>query len=139
MYPTLVLQLGKPDLFQHVESYIVQMGRIKEKDLARVSLRHLIRQLVDCVDAVHASGRVWCDCKPANFVRRPNTTTTSLFAIDFELAVAPGQPVLGGSKPFMPPEFFSSTRQQPLKADFSLDMWSLGVTVLVLLSPAAKN
>lgn len=96
-------------------------------------------QLVSAVDYIHYHGYAHRDIKLQNIMIDENN---NLKLVDFGLACNNGCRNNGGTKPYLPPEFFSvekpdesifrPNRSNSLKDSQAHDIWSMGITLYFL-------
>lgn len=105
-----------------VDHYLRRQGRISTAEVLRWWV-----QLSDILHALHQSGWVHGDLKPANLIRRPDGT---LVLIDFDAALPVGDRAWScGSVGYMAPEQRRGDRVAPAS-----DWFSLGRTLVHLLT-----
>jgi hypothetical protein len=121
-YYGVAMERGEED----VRAYISKFS-----DLTASERKAIGEKIIQAVQLVQECGLVWHDCKPSNFVRCHIDGRNMIKAIDVEHALAEGSqmtPAHGHTVRFAAPEVVRGC--EDLRSDFSMDMWSLGVTLL---------
>lgn len=104
------------------------------------TVRTVIEQVTDALDALHGAGIVHCDLKPENILIRSGGPAQpdqplDLVLSDFGLSRAPAQSVVAASRSgtlaYLAPELMLRSEAQSSKAR---DWWALGVVVRELLT-----
>ena len=121
-YYGVAMERGKQDVRAYIE---------RKQSLSNVARKAIGMEIIQAVQLVQECGLVWHDCKPSNFVRCQIDGRNMIKAIDVEHALAEGSqmtPAHGHTVRFAAPEVVRGC--EGLRSDFSMDMWSLGVTLL---------
>eukprot|EP00930_Biecheleria_cincta_P071368 TRINITY_DN58878_c0_g1_i1.p1 TRINITY_DN58878_c0_g1~~TRINITY_DN58878_c0_g1_i1.p1 ORF type:complete len:289 (-),score=42.25 TRINITY_DN58878_c0_g1_i1:62-928(-) len=101
--------------------------------LSEGSAADIIRQLLQALAHVHKHKLVHRDVKPENIMIHGSLTAPRVTLIDFGLARNIGETLgegVEGTLPYMAPEAFAES----YPCDASLDLWSVGVVLLALLT-----
>lgn len=107
----------------------------------------IVKDLIECIKNLHDLGIVHNDIKPENILYKIHDNYSSQFKLcDFDSAVYQGQDFpLGKFSPgYVSPEVWHHSKSKsktPLKADFSIDVFSLGLVLALVLdnSPGGKG
>jgi len=105
---------------------IVERGQYSEKDAANI-----VKQLVSAVDYLHANGIAHRDLKPENILSADSNDTEVIKIADFGFSKNFGEEKLMtscGSPGYVAPEVLTCESY-----DKSVDMWSVGVIIYILL------
>lgn len=105
---------------------IVDKGQYSEADAA-----HIVRQIVSAVDYLHANGIAHRDLKPENLLSAGSDGNEIIKIADFGFSKNFGEEKLMtscGSPGYVAPEVLTSESY-----DKSVDMWSVGVIIYILL------
>ena len=139
VFPAVRMRRADSTLRTRCTEYLLEART--NKTLARENLRRLFRGILTAVAGIHAAKLVWCDIKPDNFLTYTpaGASIPTVIGIDYECAVPPKTHTVGTTNAFRPPEYFKLKDGEHFLASEALDMWCLGVTVLVCLSTTAYN
>jgi serine/threonine protein kinase len=121
-YYGVAMERGEEDVRAYIDKF---------PDLTASERKTIGEKIIQAVQLVHECGLVWHDCKPSNFVRCHIDGRNYIKAIDVEHALAEGSqmtPAHGHTVRFAAPEVVRGC--EGLRSSFSMDMWSLGVTLL---------
>eukprot|EP00536_Pseudo-nitzschia_multiseries_P008371 jgi/Psemu1/241157/estExt_Genewise1.C_2110035 len=111
------------ELFDH----LIEMGAYSEMDASRI-----VREVASALLYLHGIGLVHADLKPENVLLTTTRRGDSVVKVaDFGTAKLKPDPVYGAPTPaYSPPE--SILRTEPIQP--SMDMWSLGVILFIMLT-----
>jgi hypothetical protein len=119
----VAMERGEEDLRDYITKFPDLTGS-ERKDIGEKIIKILQYMQKDC-------GAVWHDLKPSNFVRCYIDGRNMIKAIDVEHCLDEGTSMSadhGHTVRFAPPEVVRGT--EGMKSSSSMDMWSLGVTLL---------
>ncbi len=139
-----------PALHEYFEAgdrqYLVQEfidGKNLAQELAEVGkfsapeITALLKELLPVLRTIHRQQVIHRDIKPDNIIRRPPTAThqrSSLVLVDFGAAKHATETTLGKTGTVIGSAAFIAPEQVRGKANFSSDLYSLGVTCIYLLT-----
>lgn len=112
---------------QELFDKIVERGHYTEKDASNI-----IRQVIDAIAYLHSQGIAHRDLKPENLLSSGDNENEIIKVADFGLSKNFGEDKLQtscGSPTYVAPEVLNSDHY-----DKSVDMWSIGVIIYILLS-----
>lgn len=119
-------------IMDYLSGYITLLEYVKTGQVIMASVKTIINQLVQGLQAIHKAGVAHRDIKPDNILIHPETLDIKF--IDLGLAKMEATAGIVGTIYYKPPEYIDVKTTYSLKAMQQGDIWSLGLTIYRLVA-----
>jgi eukaryotic-like serine/threonine-protein kinase len=129
----LVMEIANGTLETHLQT----SNPLKTKILGASEVKQIVQAIASGLAYLHAQSITHRDLKPANVLRVGNDWKISDFGISRKMGSETGTLTtsLTGTPIYMPPEVYAAQKDQSaVKVSPAWDMWSLGVTIVQMLT-----
>jgi serine/threonine protein kinase len=119
-------------IMDYLSGYMTLLMYVTTHRLLMASVKTIVNQLVQGLQAIHKEGVAHRDIKPDNILIHPETLDVKF--IDLGLAKMEATTGIAGTLYYKPPEYAEAKTTYSLEAMQQGDIWSLGLTIYRLVA-----